>query len=51
MLDVDIDHGLRKFNAAAFDIIMNFRDLTEVKRCEFIVKKMFAYIACCMVWI
>ena len=39
MLDVGIDHRLRKFNAAALNIIMNSKDLTKVERCEIIVKK------------
>ena len=31
MLDVSIDHTLRKFNAAAFNIIINSKDLTGVE--------------------
>ena len=45
IMDVDIDHRLRKFNAAAFNIIMNSKDLTEVVRSGLIDKKMFAPIA------
>ena len=49
-LDIDIDHRLRKFNAAAFNIFMNSKDLTEAERCELIVKKKSLHILC-MLWV
>ena len=39
MLKLDVDERIRKFNAAAFDVLLNTSDLSEIVRCELITKK------------
>ena len=38
-LTIDIDDKIKKFNAAAYDVLLNFSDLSETIRCELVVKK------------
>ena len=40
---LDIGDRIRKFNISAYDVLLNSADLTEVVRCELIVKKMLTY--------
>ena len=39
ILDEDIDHRLRKFNTATFNIIMDSKELSEAIKSKLIVKK------------
>ena len=39
ILTLDVDERLRKFNAVAFDVLLNTSDLSEIVRCELITKK------------
>ena len=36
---MDVNDRIRKFNASAFDVLMNSADLSEVVRCQLIVTK------------
>ena len=38
-LIVDVNDRIRKFNCTAYDVLLNTNDLSEVVRCEIIVKK------------
>ena len=38
-LTIDIDDRIKKFNAAAYDVLLNSFDHSETIRCEFVVKK------------
>jgi hypothetical protein len=38
-LVVDVNDRIKKFNGAAYDVLLNSHDLSEVVRCEIIVKK------------
>ena len=38
-LTIDINDRIKKFNAAAYDVLLNFSDLSETIRCELVVKK------------
>ena len=40
ILTTDVEDIIRKFNKAAYDVLLNISDLNEVIRCELIVKKM-----------
>ena len=39
VLTIDVEDRIRKFNMAAYDVLLNTIDLNEVIRCELIVKK------------
>ena len=39
LLTLDVGYRIRKFNVSAYDVLFNSADLTEVVRCELIVKK------------
>ena len=39
LLTLDVDVRIRKFNAAAFDVLLNTTDLSEILRCELITKR------------
>ena len=39
LLTLDVGDRIRKFNISAYDVLLNSADLTEVVRCELIVKK------------
>ena len=39
MLTIDVEYRIRKFNMAAYDVLLNTSDLNEVIRYELIVKK------------
>ena len=39
MLTLDVDERIRKFNAAAFDVLLNISDTPEIVRCALITKK------------
>ena len=39
LLILDVGDKIRKFNISAYDVLLNSADLTEVVRCELIVKK------------
>ena len=39
VLTIDVEDRKRKFNMAAYDILLNSSDLNKVIRCELIVKK------------
>ncbi len=39
ILTIDVNDRIKKFNMAAYDVLLNTTDLTEVIRCELIVKK------------
>ena len=39
MLTLGVDERIRKFNAAAFKVLLNSADLSEILRCEWITKK------------
>ena len=39
MLTIYVEVRIRKFNMAAYDVLLNTSDLNEVIRCEVIVKK------------
>ena len=47
LLTLDVGDRIRKFNISAYDVLLNSADLTEVVRCELIVKN--AYLYFCMV--
>ena len=38
-LTIDIDDRIKKFNAAAYDVLLNSSNLSETIRCELVVKK------------
>ena len=42
-LTIDIDDRIKKFDAVAYDVLLNTSDLSETIRCELVVKKMFTY--------
>jgi exonuclease III len=39
LLVIDVDDRIRKFNCSAYSVLLNSSDLSEVVRCEIIVKK------------
>ena len=39
MLTLDVDERIKKFNTAAFDVLLNTSDLSEIVKCELIIKK------------
>ena len=39
MLTIDVEGRIRKFNMAAYDVLLNTSDLNEVIKCELIVTK------------
>jgi hypothetical protein len=39
LLVIDVEDRIRKFNSSAFSVLLNTSDLSEVVRCEIIVKK------------
>jgi hypothetical protein len=38
-LTLDVDERIKKFNMAAYDVLLNSNDLSETVRCELIIKK------------
>ena len=38
-LSIDIDDRIKKFNAAAYDVLLNSSDVSETIRCELVIKK------------
>ena len=38
-LTIDIDDRIKKFNAAAYDVLLISSDFSDTIRCEFVVKK------------
>ena len=43
MLTTDVENRIRKSNATAYDVLLNTSDLSEVIRCELIVKNVYLY--------
>ena len=42
-LTLDIDDRMKKFNAAAYDVLLNSSDLSETIRCELVVQNVYIY--------
>ena len=45
-LTIDIDDKIKKFNAAAYDVLLNSSDLSEIIRCELVVIKCLPILLC-----
>ena len=43
VLTIDVGDRIRKFNMAAYNVLLNTNDLNEVIRCELIVKNVYLY--------
>ena len=39
ILTIDVDDRIKKFNMSAYNVLINTKDLSEVLKCEIIVKK------------
>ena len=39
ILTIDVDDRIKKFNMSAYNVLINTKDLSEVIKCEIIVKK------------
>ena len=46
MLTLDVDERIKKFNATAFDVLLNTTDLSEIVRCELIIRKCLPVLMC-----
>ena len=42
-LTIDIDDRIKKFNAAAYDVLLNSSDLSKTIRCELVVNNVYLY--------
>ena len=45
-LTIDIDDRIKKFNAAAYDVLLNSSDLSETIECELVIKKCLPILLC-----